>query len=214
MALLERNTWLSEVIAEIQLCQLNDISVCIATDKQFFLSFKYTFHLQVITIPKFFDRCCNPFNLDKHLKKSSLRNLPEYLAVQFYLSTNDRVCSACYKKLLYQYTENLPEDTDDELNESFETDEYVHDEIIPVEESPDTFASSSLSAMSLSTTLLTRNDALVLSNQSPVAAKRTSETYLDDEVNRVAQSLRKALAVKNYINPEFSYSDADQIKTV
>ncbi|KAH0534985.1 hypothetical protein KQX54_011327 [Cotesia glomerata] len=168
-------------------------------------------------MPKFFDRCCNPFNLDKHLKKSSLRNLPKYLAVHFHLSTNDRVYN----------TENLPEDTDDESNASFETDDNVHNEIISVEESPDTFAStpsssgqellvqqssSSLSAMSLSTTLPNINDASALLNQSPVAAKRrTSETYLDDKVNRVSQSLRKAVGVKNYINPEFSYSDADEI---
>ncbi|CAG5072460.1 Protein of unknown function [Cotesia congregata] len=33
-------------------------------------------------------------------------------------------------------------DTDDESNESFETHENIHDEIIPVEESPDTFVST------------------------------------------------------------------------
>ncbi|KAH0563668.1 hypothetical protein KQX54_004244 [Cotesia glomerata] len=116
-------------------------------------------------MPKFFNRCCNPMNRDIHNKTKSLRSLPEYLAIHFHLPTDDRVCSPCHKELLKQYADNLTEDTDDESNESLEADENSNDEIIHVDESPDTFAStpsssgqelliqqssSSLSEMSLS----------------------------------------------------------------
>lgn len=93
-------------------------------------------------MPKFFYRCCNPMNHEKHHKTKSLRSLPEYLTTHFHLSTDDRVCSSCHKELLKQYADNLTEHTDDESNESLEADENSNDGIIHVDESPDTFASS------------------------------------------------------------------------
>lgn len=66
--------------------------------------------------------------------------------------------------------------------------------------------------MSLSITLPTINEALVLLNQSPVSAKRRIyETYLNDKVTRVAQNLRKALGVKNRMKTEFSDMDATEM---
>ncbi|KAH0535000.1 hypothetical protein KQX54_011701 [Cotesia glomerata] len=157
-------------------------------------------------MPKFFDRCCNPLNLDNHKKTKSF---------------------PCHKKLLKQYAEDSTKDTDNESNESLEADENFKDGIIHVDESPDTIASipsssgqelliqqssSSMSEMSLSITFPTIYEALALLNQSPVSAKRRMfETYLDNKVTRVTQNLRKALGVKNHINTEFSDTDTTEI---
>lgn len=61
---------------------------------------------------KFFNHCCNPLNLKKHIKKSSRHCLPKYLIIHFGLSTSDRVYSACHKKLLRKYAETSPNNTD------------------------------------------------------------------------------------------------------
>lgn len=92
-------------------------------------------------MPLFCDRCYNPMNIEKHLVKSSLRKLPEYLAIHYRLPTNDnrRVCVACYKK--------LKKDTADfsEESESFENDQNVNEEPIDVDESQDTNVTGSSS---------------------------------------------------------------------
>lgn len=90
-----------------------------------------------IIMPKFFNRCCISLILVKYNEKLSPRGLPGYSIVHFSLSTSDRVCSACHKKLLRQYAEALPDDTDNECNESFGTDENLNDEPIYLNESPD-----------------------------------------------------------------------------
>lgn len=79
-------------------------------------------------MPKFFDRCCNPFNLEKHRKKLSLRNLPEHLAIRYNLSTDERICSSCYKKMLQ------PSD-DDQNNDCFEIDQNIISGSIEVDDS-------------------------------------------------------------------------------
>lgn len=92
-------------------------------------------------MPKFADRCCNPLNLDKHIKKSSLRNLPVNLALHFRLSTSDRICSACHKKLLRQYTEALSDETDNDSNQSIDSEENLNYELVHLDQSPDTVPS-------------------------------------------------------------------------
>lgn len=84
-------------------------------------------------MPKFFNRCCNPTDIERHNVKISLRRLPEYLRIHYRLSTKDRVCSACYKKLLKQYTKDS-EESAGKPNESFTN---IREELIDVGESQD-----------------------------------------------------------------------------
>lgn len=102
-------------------------------DGEFFLS---NFCLQVITMPKFHDRCCYPHNLENHRKTLSLRNVPRNLASRYNLSTDDRICSSCYKKLLQHYAENLSDESDDnEPDERSENDENIVSGSIEVDNS-------------------------------------------------------------------------------
>lgn len=143
-------------------------------------------------MPKFFDRCCNPMNTGRHKVKSSLRKLPEYLRIRYRLSMGNRVCTACYKKLLARYNQNDYEETIDDVQESRST--------------------SPLSELSADITLPATNEALSLLNQSPIPAKKIIyDTYLNDKITRVAQNMRKALGVKNNVNYEYTDADAADI---
>ncbi|XP_074105556.1 uncharacterized protein LOC141531564 [Cotesia typhae] len=194
-------------------------------DGEFFLS---NFCLQVITMPKFRDRCCNPHNLENHRKTSSLRNVPQNLANRYNLSTVDRICSSCYKKLLHHYAESLSDESDDnEPDERSENDENILTGSIEVDNSggnnltdPTTSvgesqiqqSSSSLSELSLEITRPIVNEALLLLNQSPLLARRVNdETYLNNKVSRVADSLKKALGIPNPVDFQCSNTDAAEI---
>lgn len=48
---------------------------------------------------KFSDRCCNPFKIKKHKKKKNLRRVCASLQIQWQLNNEDRLCSACLKKI-------------------------------------------------------------------------------------------------------------------
>lgn len=49
---------------------------------------------------KHFDRCCNPFNLPNHLKKTNLRYVNEgVLAKCSWLKSDERICDLCQKKV-------------------------------------------------------------------------------------------------------------------
>ncbi|XP_074112106.1 uncharacterized protein LOC141535849 [Cotesia typhae] len=181
-------------------------------------------------MPKFRDRCCNLHNLENHRKTSSLRNVPQNLANRYNLSTVDRICSSCYKKLLHHYAESLSDESDDnEPDERSENDENILTGSIEVDNSggnnltdPTTSvgesqiqqSSSSLSELSLEITRPIVNEALLLLNQSPLLARRVNdETYLNNKVSRVADSLKKALGIPNPVDFQCSNTDAAEIIT-
>ncbi|CAD6240963.1 GSCOCG00012598001-RA-CDS [Cotesia congregata] len=179
-------------------------------------------------MPKFFDRCCNPFILEKHRKKISLRNLSEHLAIRYNLSTDERICSSCYKKMLQPSIENTSDESDDnQNNDYFGIDQNIISGSIEVYDSernnltePTTSygeslvkqSSSSLSELSLEITRPTINDALQLLNQPPLLTRRQNDdTYLNNKITRVAYNLRKALGVQNAVKFQCSDTDAAEI---
>ncbi|KAK0074185.1 hypothetical protein PV325_008666 [Microctonus aethiopoides] len=169
-------------------------------------------------MPKFSDRCCNPINLEKHFVKTSLRKIPLHI-VRYYLSTEDRICSGCYKKLLNLSADKYCDKSDTETPESFENEQDVKSQPIDVddspvntltepttsfEESPIQQSSSSLSQLSLDITLSSINEALLLLNESPIPTRKMNrDTYLNNKVTRVAHNLKKALGVGNGLNDEY-----------
>lgn len=86
-------------------------------------------------MPKFRDRCCNPMNLEKHKIKIGLRGIPEHLVVRFNLSTEERICSGCYKKLLNLTSDNYSDKSDTEIPENFEYEQDVKSQPIDVDHS-------------------------------------------------------------------------------
>ncbi|KAK0161647.1 hypothetical protein PV327_010100 [Microctonus hyperodae] len=92
-------------------------------------------------MPKFYDRCCNPLNLEKHSVKKSLRQLSKNLVVCYNLSTGDHICSMCHKKLVNPMNNtNSTHDYSDkssntEILESFGNEQDDNSELIDVGDS-------------------------------------------------------------------------------
>ncbi|KAK0159866.1 hypothetical protein PV327_010932 [Microctonus hyperodae] len=184
-------------------------------------------------MPKFYDRCCNPMNLEKHCIEKALRKLSKNLADRYNLSTNDRVCSVCHKKLLnlIQNTNNTDDcsdtSSDTVILQSFESEQHVESEPIDVDDckvdiltepttsfeiSPIQQTSSSLSELSLDITLSSINEVLLLLNQSPIPVRKMNvDTFLNNKVSRVVDNLKKALRIKNDLHNHFCDVDAAEI---
>ncbi|KAK0157010.1 hypothetical protein PV327_011462 [Microctonus hyperodae] len=188
-------------------------------------------------MPKFRNRCCNPMNLEKHFIRKSLRKISESLALRYNLSTEERICLACYKKLLHPKSGDFSDNSDTETPECSENEQDVISEPIDLHSSqastltvkllnfvwliepttsfgisPIQQSTSSLSELSLDVTISSINEALSLLNQSPIPTRKMNmNTYLNSKVTRVARNLRKALGVENDLNNEFCNANAAEI---
>lgn len=63
---------------------------------------------------KKFNVCCNPFNLNNHVVKNSLRLASINLQLKFNIDSADYLCTACRKKLNLSLNEEKTEEQDNE----------------------------------------------------------------------------------------------------
>lgn len=63
---------------------------------------------------KKFNVCCNPFNLNNHVVKKSLRLASRNVQSKFNIGSTDYLCTVCRKKLNLSLKEEETEEIDDE----------------------------------------------------------------------------------------------------
>lgn len=68
---------------------------------------------------KKFNVCCNPFNLNNHIVKNSLRLASINIQRKFNISSTDYLCTACRKKLglILKDVDEIEKDEEKELGE-------------------------------------------------------------------------------------------------
>ncbi|XP_044593785.1 uncharacterized protein LOC123271502 [Cotesia glomerata] len=165
----------------------------------------------------FFDRCCNPFDLESHFKKKSLRPATDIMKVTLGLSDNYLLCSSCRNKALKLVKEqtNTSNDTtvdasdheddssdNNENSDGADSDSNTTATDLPLSSfrslsfnsEPKDSQSSSASQVSAATQLPSINDALRLLNQSPIPSKKLNDyQFLSNKINQTSDSLKKIL---------------------